>query len=226
MWVTEFATQVKRGELPVSVNVEGTFGALQRASGNRNLESIMLEEAKEVRFFINKGTIAHNNVQEAEKFKKQGHRVTLKLLVRTNDNPKYVAQEVSWGAPVQDKFQHWRSHFVNRKLLRNAIALGRWAEIRGLETEAQEAYQLSQELVTRDGVSSMGRPRLSARLHLADEVQDHRVYTSTFPAHQTSGMQWRQLPVEDEFYAPMRPAYVVLRTNARNESAGSCVLTD
>jgi hypothetical protein len=168
----------------------------------------------------------NSTAQEAEKLKRQGHRVTLNMLVRTFDTPKYVAQEMVWRAPLKEKYDFWRGHFEERKQLRNALALTRWAEIRGLNDAAQDAIKLTQGMVSRDGVVSMGLPNAGARLHLADEVQDHRVFRTNAQAGQISGFPFLQWDLQDEFVAPVRPAYLILRTNARNESTGDCVLLD
>jgi hypothetical protein len=224
MWVTEFAAKAKRGELEPTVTVEGTLGALRRQSGNQSMESVTCEETKDMAFFFSKGTQWHSNVQEAEQLKKQGHKVTVRMLVRSNDNPKFFAQEVTWRAPIKDKFEYWRQLFADRKMLRNMLALARWSEIRGLGEEARQAYEAAHSFVSRESISSMGKPRVSARVHLADETQDHRLYESKLPASQVSGLQWQQRSIEDEFCAPVSPTYLVFRSNARSESSGDYVI--
>jgi hypothetical protein len=213
LWVTEFLRRVENNPQRVIYLVEGTFDSYQRAAKNAPHDTVTLEEAKNVKFHFAKNTQASSKAEEAEKMKKQGNRITLKIKLDSATTPKFVAQDFDWCIPVKDQFDYWNQQYGVKGKFHESLALAAWAETRNLGEQAESLYQKAHGEVTREAAIALGVPAQAIRIHLADEVHDQWFYEGGAGIRASNHRPvWRQAPAKyshDIAAAPKRPCAIV-----------------
>ena len=226
-WITEFLQKNENNELQGVYLVEGTFSSYHRAAANAPHDYVILEEAKNAKFFFNRVSLGSGRAAEAEQIKKQGNRITLKLKVDASSSPKFMIQDIGWGIPVKEQFDYWSRVIADKGLLGNTLALAAWAEVRNVTDGARTMYEKAHGQVTRESALKMGAPIQAIRIHLSDAVDDQWFYGSVASVQDPNHHPvWRQAAAQysHDFVAfPKRPC-VIFQTNASGSLVGDYYL--
>ncbi len=221
LWATAFENRAERGDLHGVASVEGTFGQWTRAGGNSLHHTLTLEECRSVKFFFNKGSSWEATVVEAEKYKKAGNKVTLRMTIDLDTTPKYAAQNIAWGIPLKDKLEFWKQTISAKNNFIGTLAVAAWAEARDLDDEAKALYAKAHAEVTAETVGKFGKSTKGIRVHLQDAVQDHWFYEVRAPVSEAGHyVPWKDKKIAEDFYGVPTAVCFMFHTNPRQESNG------
>lgn len=226
LWATEFVKRGERNELHGVFLVEGTFGGYQRASGNAPNEVVTLEEAKNVKFYFGRGSSWKGHAEQAERLKKEGNRVTLKMNINVDTTPKFTISEMHWSIPIKDQMEFWRQLIGEKKRFGQSLGLAAWAETRGLSDEARAAHEKARGEVVPEAVGQMGRPTRALRIHLSDEVDDQWFHERVGPVSEFNHHPiWKgRQDTTLDFFAIPNPFCATFKTNPKGEATGDYYL--